>query len=144
MTDLVLIVRLAGRRIAIPADCVEAVVELERFTPVPRAAPHVAGLSALRSRVVTVIDPLVVLGFDATPQRPLYEAVLVSWEGHPYGLLVDSVEDVVEAPVARAATGTPFGAGWSDIATGLVEASGELLLLVDPYRLIAGQNARAA
>ena len=58
MAELLLIVRLAGRRVAFPAAEVEAVVELEGLTPVPRAAGHVAGLSALRSRVLTVIDGL--------------------------------------------------------------------------------------
>ena len=50
MAELLLIARLAGRRVAFPAAEVEAVVELEGMSPAPRAAPHVAGLSALRSR----------------------------------------------------------------------------------------------
>ena len=39
MAELLLIARLAGRRIAFPAAEVEAVVEIEGLTPVPRAAP---------------------------------------------------------------------------------------------------------
>ena len=49
-----------------PPSKVEAVVELEGITPAPCAAPHVAGLSALRSRVLTVID-----GLAALESRPL-------------------------------------------------------------------------
>ena len=49
MSDLLLIVTVAGERVALPAASVESVVELD-LDPVPRAAPHVAGLSALRSR----------------------------------------------------------------------------------------------
>ena len=56
MTELLLIIALAGQRVAIPAEDVEAVVEIEGLTPIPRAADHVAGLAALRSRVLTVID----------------------------------------------------------------------------------------
>ena len=51
MNELLLIVSIANERVALPAAAVESVVELESLIPVPRAGPHVAGLSALRSRV---------------------------------------------------------------------------------------------
>ena len=44
-------------------------VELDTLIPVPRAAPHVAGLSALRSRVLTVIDCQRSLELGATDSR---------------------------------------------------------------------------
>ena len=56
MNELLLVVTIAGERVALSAAAVESVVELDTLIPVPRAAPHVAGLSALRSRVLTVID----------------------------------------------------------------------------------------
>jgi len=56
MNELLLVVTIAGERVALPAASVESVVELDTLIAVPRAAPHVAGLSALRSRVLTVID----------------------------------------------------------------------------------------
>ena len=56
MSSLLLVVTIGGQRVALPSDAVESVVELDTLIPVPRAAPHVAGLSALRSRVLTVID----------------------------------------------------------------------------------------
>ena len=55
MSELLLIVTIGGERVALPAAAVESVFELDTQIPVPRAAPHVAGLSALRSRVLTVI-----------------------------------------------------------------------------------------
>ena len=78
MAELLLIVRLAGRRIAFPAAEVEAVVELEGITPVPRAAAHVAGLSALRSRVLTVIDCLASLEFGRVRPTACREAIVVA------------------------------------------------------------------
>ena len=66
MNELLLIVTIAGQRVALPADAVESVVELDTLIPVPRAAPHVAGLSALRSRVLTVIDCMRSLELGAT------------------------------------------------------------------------------
>ena len=53
----------------------KVVVELDALIPVPRAAPHVAGLSALRSRVLTVIDC----------QRSLELGSTDCSDGHPRG-----------------------------------------------------------
>ena len=144
MADLLLIVRLAGRRIAFPADQVEAVVELEGITPAPCAAAHVAGLSALRSRVLTVIDGLASLGFARSAGAGLLEAIVVPSGGHTYALLVDQVEDVVEASGPLAPVKSPIGPGWDRVALGTIEAGSDLLLLADPHLLIAGPHAQAA
>ena len=144
MADLLLIARLAGRRVALPAADVEAVVELEGITPAPRAAAHVAGLSALRSRVLTVIDGLAALERGRAAERVLLEAIVVPSDGHPYALLVDAVEDVVEASAAVQPLKAPIGHGWDRVALGMVDAGDDLLLLIDPHRLIAGPAAQAA
>ncbi len=138
MVELLLIVRLAGRRVALPAADVEAVVELEGLTPVPGTAPHVAGLSALRSRVLTVIDSWTALGMEDDSAVGATEAIVVPSGGHTYALLVDQVEDVVEANGAPSAFKASPGPGWSRVASGMVEAGEDLLLLVDPHALIAG------
>ena len=144
MSDLLLIVRLAGRRIALPASEVEGVVELDGITPAPRAANHVAGLSALRSRVLTVIDGLASLEFGRAPVEGLLEAIVVPSGGHTYALLVDSVEDVIEAQRPPAPIRTPVGAGWDRVAIGTIDADKDLLLLIDPHLMIAGPTAQAA
>ena len=80
MSGLVLIVRLNGQRVAIPADAVSAVVELDEIAPVPRAAHHVKGLAALRSRVLTVIDTYRAIGL-VPPGDASREAVIVELDG---------------------------------------------------------------
>lgn len=143
MAELLLIARLAGRRIAFPAAEVEAVVELEGLTPAPRAAPHVAGLSALRSRVLTVIDGLAALEAGRS-DGTCRDAIVVPSGGHTYALLVEEVEDVIEASAPVTPAKAPLGAGWDRVALGTIEAEGELFLLADPHALIAGPAARAA
>lgn len=144
MTDLLLIIMLAGERVAIPAAQVESVVEVESVTPVPRAAPHIAGLAALRSRVLTVIDCYRSLEFGEQPSRAVREAIVVELDGHPYALLVDTVEDVIEAAGAVRPLRTELDPGWRRVATGMVEAGEDLLLLVDTQALIAGATLQAA
>jgi purine-binding chemotaxis protein CheW len=144
MAELLLIASLGGRRVAFPASSIEAVVELEGITPAPCAAPHVAGLAALRSRVLTVIDGLAALGLGRASEADARDAIVIPCDGHTYALLVDEVEDVIEADSPSVPLAAPVGAGWDRVATGTVEVDSELFLLVDPYLLIAGPAANAA
>ncbi len=143
MATLLLIVRLAGERVALPAAEVESVVEIEALTPVPRAAAHVAGLAALRSRVLTVVDCRASLEIGRHEGEGR-DAVVVVADGHPYALLVDGVEDVVEASGEARPVRTALKGGWRRVASGTVEAGGDLLLLLDLAALIAGPSAAAA
>lgn len=137
MSDLVLIVRIAGHAAAFRANAVSSVVELDEIAPVPNAAPHIAGLAALRSRVLTVIDTYVAIGVER-PGVASREAVVVELDGHHYALMVDSVDDVMEATGETDATRTPMKGGWARVAAGTVEAAGDMLLLVDVAALVAG------
>jgi purine-binding chemotaxis protein CheW len=144
MSELFLIVRLAGERVALRAAEVEAVVEIESVSRVPGAPPHVCGLSALRSRVVTVIDAATSVGVRQDTQSPRQDAAVAVVDGHPYALLVDSVEDVAAASGEPQSLPGSLGAGWSRVAAASVEVGGDLLLLVEIPALIAGPIAEAA
>ncbi len=143
MNQLLLLVTIAGTRVALRASDVEAVVELDTLIPVPRAAPHIAGLSALRSRVLTVIDCRRSLDLGETLRTGApQDAVVVDFDGHHYALEVDTVEDVVDAlgqPVALRAAMVP---GWERVALGMIETAGGPLLLVDIGALIAGPDQK--
>lgn len=143
MSKLVLIVRVAGHAVAVCADAVSSVVELDEIAPVPRAAPHIAGLAALRSRVLTVIDTYAAIGIER-PQTSSREAVVVELGGHHYALIVDSVDDVVETTDGADAARIPLRDGWERVAAGTVEADGDMLLLLDVAALIAGPQTLAA
>ena len=146
MNELLLVVTIAGQRVALPAAAVESVVELEALIPVPRAAPHVAGLSALRSRVLTVIDCRRALALGSSDMsRGLCEAAVVEIEGHHYALIVDTVEDVVEATADPTPVRAAMGPGWEHVSVGLVETEEEgALLLIDVAALVEGIEAKAA
>lgn len=145
MNELLLIVSIAGSRVALPAAAVESVVELEALIPVPRAPVHIAGLSALRSRVLTVIDcrRSLELGTTDLASAGIHEAAVVEIEGHHYALTVDVVEDVFEALSEPAPVRAPMEAGWERVSQGMVETEEGPLLLVDIEKLIAGPNAEA-
>jgi len=138
MNELLLIVTIAGSRVAFPAARVESVVELDALSPVPRAAAHVAGLSALRSRVLTVIDCQRSLELGTTNLDGLSEAAVVEVDGHHYALTVDAVEDVVEALSEPHPVRAAMAAGWERVGLGMVETEEGPLLLVDIDGLISG------
>jgi purine-binding chemotaxis protein CheW len=138
MNQLLLIVTIAGSRVAFPAAKVESVVELDALSPVPRAAAHVAGLSALRSRVLTVIDCQRSLELGTTDLSGLREAAVVEVDGHHYALTVDAVEDVVEALSDPQPVRAAMEAGWERVGLGMIETEEGPLLLVDIDALISG------
>lgn len=145
MSDLLLIVTIGGERVALPASAVESVVELESLIPVPRAAPHVAGLSAMRSRVLTVIDCMRSLELgDTDCSDGIREAAVVELDGHHYALIVDMVEDVVEALSDPAPMRAAMGVGWERVSKGMVETEDGPMLVVDVGALVAGVEVRAA
>jgi len=145
MNELLLVVTIAGERVALPSAAVESVVELDTLTPVPRAASHVAGLSALRSRVLTVIDCMRSLELGETDcSDGIREAAVVELEGHHYALIVDMVEDVVEAQGELQPVRATMGEGWERVSQGMIETDNGPLLLVDVAALIAGAERQAA
>jgi purine-binding chemotaxis protein CheW len=141
MSQLLLIVTVAGSRVALPAEAVESVVELDTLIAVPRAAPHIAGLSALRSRVLTVIDTVTALGLgESDCSDGIREAAVVEIEGHHYALIVDAVEDVVDAQSDPTPVRAAMGEGWERVSLGMVETEQGPLLLVDIAALVDGNG----
>lgn len=131
MNMSVLLVQLAGQRIAMPALEVDSVIELDKITPVPGAPSHIVGISSLRSRPLTVIDCAKVIEENDIYRNGRKTAAVLNFEGHDYALLVDSVEDVVEAFVEPLPV--PGGAGeiWSKISDGLIETDIGPAMLID-------------
>ena len=141
MSGLLLVVEIAGERVALASSETESVVELDTLIPVPRAAPHVAGLSALRSRVLTVIDARRSLDLgDTDCSDGIREAVVVELDGHHYALIVDQVEDVVESLGEPAAIRGAMEAGWARVARGMIETEMGPILLVDVAALVSGPD----
>jgi purine-binding chemotaxis protein CheW len=141
VAELFLIVRLAGQRVALRAAEVDSVVEVEALTPVPGTAPHIRGLTALRSRVLTVIDCLAAFDPDLRLPDGSTEAVMAVVDGHPYALLVEGVEDVVEAEIEESVRPAGPQGSWRRISRLTVDAGGDLMALVDVAALVAGPEA---
>ncbi len=143
MERLYLMVRIAGELVAIDADQVQSVVEIDVVTPVPRVPAHIAGLFALRSRVLTVIDSRAALGFRSEGGSSMPEAVVIQIDGHSYAVLVEAVEDVTSADVPAPCVVT-LEEGWGRVAIGRLSIESGDVLLIDPALLILGPDEQLA
>jgi purine-binding chemotaxis protein CheW len=144
MTALYLIAHIDGCRVAIESDRVESIVHVPDIIPVPRSDPSVAGLFALRSRVLTLIDSqFVVTGHRRQLEKGCL-AVVAEVGGHHFGLAVDRVEDVVSIAEADIQAAIAPAAQWKQIISETASVNGDLVMILDPARLVAGQQVLAA
>jgi purine-binding chemotaxis protein CheW len=141
MSGLFLIAHLAGRAVAIDSAQVDSVVDIGTIVPVPRADAQVRGLAALRSRVVTVIDPRAAIGAGESGGN---RAVITRIDGHHYAILVDTLEDVAPFDFRPLASGVVLEGAWSSIGYGTVELDGEPILTIDLRALVPGATPVAA
>ncbi len=162
MTDtLFLFAAIAGTPIAVRASEIEAVVRLGDIVQIPLVQPHVRGLAALRSRVLTVIDmEKRVFGKGGRPEAgadgpaplvpmslcPLAVAVVADIAAHSYGFLVDSVSDICTAPHGVQPIRGRIDPAWAPYAAALVERDGRshLLLSLADFVAAPGSGALAA
>jgi purine-binding chemotaxis protein CheW len=145
MDQLYLLATLAGTRIAVDACEVEAVVRLTEISPVPGMGAHVAGLSALRSRVLTIIDVAALIHGRRTPAEQRGLAIIANISGHSYGLMVDGVSDICRVPEGEMPLRGQLDATWAPYARAIVEHEGHPWLLVSLSAFIEGSpTAQAA
>lgn len=144
MSALYLIAKIDGSRVAIESDRVESVVHVNDVIPVPKSNSAVAGLFALRSRVLTLIDSQVLVTGKRQPAVKGALAVIAEIDGYAFGLLVDSVDDVVLIDPQTIETKINPGKKWMPLITGIASVSGDMVMILDPARLVGGLDALAA
>jgi purine-binding chemotaxis protein CheW len=143
MDRSLLLVSIAGERAAVASEIIRSVVELDSITPVPRSPEHIAGLAALRSRAMTVVDCRRSLELPEAAASALL-AVVVELDEFLYALLVDAVEEVVPFDSEPSEIRADLLPGWARAAVGMVETSAGPALVLDPAKLIEGPAKRKA
>jgi purine-binding chemotaxis protein CheW len=144
MQGLYLIAIVAGRQIAIDAQAVEAVVQVGEVIDVPKADPIVAGLYALRSRVLTLIDCQYRITGESAPKDTMRLAVIASVGNNQFGFLVESVLDVISADGAELQPLPPAAGNWSEFAAGHADIGNQPVMVVDLDRLVAREIVQRA
>jgi purine-binding chemotaxis protein CheW len=143
MTELFLIAHLGGSRVAIESGSVESIVHVPEIVSVPMCDPSVAGIFALRSRVLTLIDTQLLVTSVPQPAKKGALAVVTEIAGHQYGLLVDKVDDVVAIAKDQIETKITPPAAWARYVRNIAIADGELVMILDTNALVSGCVAAA-
>ena len=143
MNDLLVMCQIAGRRCAMHAHDVSSVIEVGAIAPVPRTPEFIAGITAMRSQSLTVIDCRLALGFEQREWPTDHRAAVITAAGHSYALRVDAIEDITTGSAETTQVPGGFGAEWSRVASGMIETAIGPALLIDLPRLIAGPAGTA-
>jgi purine-binding chemotaxis protein CheW len=130
INQLYLFASIAGTPVAVMTEEIEAVVRLSEISPVPGMPTHIAGLSALRSRVLTMIDVAALINGRPTPRELRELAIIADISGHSYGLIVDSVSDICSVPNGELPLRGQLAPAWAPFVRSIVENAGEPHLLV--------------
>jgi purine-binding chemotaxis protein CheW len=144
MQGLYLIAIVAGKQIAIDAQAVEAVVQVGEVINVPKADPIVAGLYALRSRVLTLIDCQYRITDQSAPVDSMRLAVIASVGNNQFGFLVERVVDVISADGCQLQPLPPAAGKWSEFAIGHADIGNQPVMVVDLDRLVTREAVQRA
>jgi purine-binding chemotaxis protein CheW len=140
-------VKIGAQLFGLPINRVQDVFMPDAITRVPLAAPEIAGVLNLRGRIVTAVDMRRRLGLPprAGDTGALY-AVGVELKGESYGLVIDSVGEVLDL-AADGLEPNPVNLDrrWVGISAGVHRLDGQLLVVLDVDRVLAlGDEALAA
>ena len=137
---------IGGQLFGLPILHVQDVFIPERLTRVPLAPPEIAGVLNLRGRIVTLIDMRGRLGLDKRNDGAASMAIGVESRGESYGLLIDSVGEVLKLDDnAREANPINLDPRLARVSAGIHRLEGQLLMVLDVDRVLEiGAKAIAA
>ncbi len=135
-------VHLAGETYGIEVMNVQEVLRVPEIAPVPGAPDFVLGIINLRGHVVTVIDTRRRFGLPPAEHDEQTRIVIVEVDGQVFGMVVDSVAEVVDirrsdidtAPMVQGEEAAPY-------LQGVAHLDGRLLILIDLRRIIEDDAA---
>ncbi len=123
---------IGGQLFGLPILRVQDVFAPERLTRVPLAPLEIAGVLNLRGRIVTLIDMRRRLGLGQRDDGVPAMAVGVEARGESYGLLIDSVGEVLKLDdMACEPNPTNLDPRLASVSTGIYRLDGQLLMVLD-------------
>jgi purine-binding chemotaxis protein CheW len=128
---------IGGQLFGLPILRVQDVFMPERLTRVPLAPPEIAGVLNLRGRIVTLIDMRGRLGLGKLKDDGPPMAIGVELRGESYGLLIDSVGEVLKLDDAtRERNPINLDPRLARVSVGIHRLEGQLLMIVDVDRIL--------
>ena len=128
---------IGGQLFGLPIARVQDVFMPERLTRVPLAAREGAGVLNLRGRIATAIDMRARLGLPKHENGRPPMAVGVDHRGESYGLLIDSIGEVMKlSDDAREMNPANLDRRMEKVAGGIYRLEGQLMVVLDVDRVL--------
>jgi purine-binding chemotaxis protein CheW len=127
----------AGQLFGLPIERVQDVFKPTRVTQVPLAKAEIAGVLNLRGRIVTAIDLRCRLGLAKHQEGRAPMAIGIETGGESFGLLVDSVGEVLKLPIGECES-NPINLDrkLARVSAGVFRLDGSLLVVLDIDRVL--------
>jgi purine-binding chemotaxis protein CheW len=128
---------IGGQLFGLPISRVQDVFIPERMTRVPLSSRDVAGVLNLRGRIVTAVDMRSRLGLPRREGERPPMAIGVDLRGESYGLLIDSVGEVLKlADDSREVNPVNLDPRLTKMAAGIHRLDGQLMVVLDVDRVL--------
>ena len=127
---------------------IREIIRMQKITPVPQMPPFVKGVINLRGRVIPIVDLRVKFGLKAEfTERTCIIVVQVKLPTDQVvqmGLIVDSVEEVVNLNATEIEPTPDFGAKVdTSYLLGMAKIKGQVKTLLDIDRVVAPETVQA-
>jgi len=126
------IVMIGDQLFGLPISRVQDVFMPDRITRVPLSAPEIAGVLNLRGRIVTAIDMRRRLGLGPRTDDKPSMAVGIELKGESYGLLIDTVGEVMKlGEETREPNPVNLDGRLARVSGGVHRLDGQLMVILD-------------
>jgi purine-binding chemotaxis protein CheW len=128
---------IGGQLFGMPISRVQDVFMPERLTRVPLSSGAGAGGLKMRGRIVTAIDMRARLGLPKNADGKPPMAVGVELRGESYGLLIDSIGEVLKLPDdGREVNPVNLDPRMAKMSDGVHRLDGQLMVVLDVDRIL--------
>lgn len=127
----------------VSVDRIQDVFTPRDLTAVSLASREVAGILNLRGRIVTAIDTRAMLGLEPSEITDHTMAIGIEHGGESYGLIIDSVGDVVEIDRSQIEPNPRnLDVRWQNISQGIYRMEKQLVVVLDVDRVFEFERAK--
>lgn len=138
-------VMIGDQLFGVSVPMVQDVFMPESVTPVPMSMPEVAGVLNMRGRIVTAIDMRKRLGLPPRDDGKNSLAVGVEYRGESYGLVIDSVGEVLRVSDSEMERNpSNLDPRWRSISMGVQQLEDRLMVIIDVEKVLDFQSRSKA
>ena len=124
--------RVGGRLFGIPIMSIREINKEMEWTQVAHTSDAVAGLINIRGQIQVVLDLAIVLGIERkNDEKKRRLVILKDHVASGYGLLVDTVEDIIDMDPDKVEMRSSGDLTEHQIVAGVYQLPDELLILLD-------------